>query len=61
MARRSAQTCRARLVRVENLLERAMASADRRGYTGMLHHKGLFDDPRVKALMRKRDALIRKC
>ena len=55
-------TCRTRLNRVERHLMQAMQQADRRGYTGMLHSKGgLFDDPRVKALVRKRDALLRKC
>lgn len=54
--------CREQLRSVEKRLERAMSHADRRGYTGMVRSKGgLFDDPRVKALMRKRDVLLRRC
>ncbi len=54
--------CKARLRSIEANLLRAIKSADKRGYTGMLRSKGaLFDDPKVKALMRKRDALMRKC
>jgi hypothetical protein len=45
----------------ENLL-RAMAKADKHGYTGFVSGRGgLFDDPVVKRLMRKRDALLKKC
>lgn len=54
--------CKARLRSIESNLLRAIKSADKRGYTGMLRSKGgLADDPVVKALMRKRDALMRKC
>jgi hypothetical protein len=54
--------CKVRLKRVEYNLLRAMEQADRRGYTGMIRSKGsLFDDPRVKSLMKKRDMLLRKC
>lgn len=54
--------CKARLKNIESNLLRAMNSADSRGYTAMVRSKGsLFDDPKVKALMRKRDALLRKC
>lgn len=60
--KRHLQTCRVRLANVDRHLVTAMKDADRRGYTGMLHSKGaLFDEPRVKALMRKRDALLKKC
>jgi hypothetical protein len=54
--------CRKKLKRVEQNLMRAIEAADSRGYTGMIKSRGGFvDDPRVKALMRKRDALLRKC
>lgn len=54
--------CRKKLKRVEQNLVRAIEAADRRGYTGMMKSRGGFvDDPRVKSLMRKRDALLRKC
>ena len=57
-----AASCRTRLKRVEYNLQRAMEQADRRGYTGMVRSKGsLFDDPRVKALMKKRDVLLLSC
>ena len=53
--------CKARLRSIEANLLRAIKSADKRGYTGMLHSKGgLADDPVMKALTRKRDALMRK-
>jgi len=61
-ARKHFSSCKARLATVDRHLVSAMKDADRRGYTGMLHSKGaLFDEPRVKALMRKRDALLKKC
>lgn len=61
-ARRHFSSCKARLATVDRHLVTAMKAADRQGYTGMLHSKGgLFDAPRVKALMRKRDALLKKC
>lgn len=62
MARRSPQSCRAQLTRVDRLLEQAITGANKRGYTGMVHSRGsLFDDPRVRALIRKRDVLLKKC
>ncbi len=58
----AAPKCRLQLKRVERHLESAMRSADARGYTGMTRSKGsLFDDPRVKSLMRKRDVLLKQC
>lgn len=61
-AKRHFTSCKVRLAVVDRHLVTAMKDADRRGYTGMLHSKGsLFDEPRVKALMRKRDALLKKC
>jgi hypothetical protein len=48
-----------RLVEVEKQLIAAMDSADARGYSGMVGSKGsLFDDPKIKSLLRKRDALL---
>ena len=59
MARTS---CKTQLKRVERNLQRAMEQADNRGYTGMVRSRGsLFDDPRVKALVKKRDLLLKKC
>ena len=61
-ARKHFASCKARLDTLDRHLVAAMKDADRRGYTGMLHSKGaLLDEPRVKALMRKRDALLKKC
>jgi len=56
------KSCRAQLKRVQYNLHRAIDQADSRGYTGFVSGRGsLFDDPRVKALMRKYDALLKKC
>lgn len=54
--------CKVQRKVIEDNLHRAMETADSRGYTGMLHSRGgLFDDPKVKRLMRKRDVLLKKC
>lgn len=51
--------CHTQLVAVERRLLRAISTADRRGYTGYVNGKGgLFDDPRVKAIIRRRDRLL---
>lgn len=56
------KNCRAQLKRVEHHLENAINQADNRGYTAMQSGRGsAFDDPRVKALMRKRDTLLKSC
>jgi hypothetical protein len=59
---KSGRACKAKLILIERNLLRAMETADNRGYTGMVRSRGaLFDDPKVKTLMRRRDALMRKC
>lgn len=59
---RARRSCHVRRQRIEYNLLRAMEQANNRGYTGNVGSRGgVFDDPRVKALMRKRDALLKKC
>lgn len=54
--------CKAQRKLIEQNLGRAIDSANSRGYTAMVRSKGsVFDDPKVKLLMRKYDALIKKC
>jgi hypothetical protein len=56
--------CRAQLKRVSRNLEHAIEQSSKRGYTGFVSGRGsAFDDPRVKAVMRKYDALLKspKC
>jgi hypothetical protein len=61
-AGRQHAACRAQLKKVSRNLENAISQADNRGYTGMLHSRGGFvDDPRVKTIMRKYNALLKKC
>jgi hypothetical protein len=60
---RAQRAARARVQfdRLERLLLHAMARADKRGYTGLIHSKGgLFDDPHVARLMKRRDALMKR-
>jgi len=68
MAKRKRQSgfqhakCRAQLKKVDRSLIRAIEQADSRGYTGFVSGRGgLVDDPRIKSIMRKRDALLKKC
>ena len=51
--------CHVQLRAVEKRLIRAISMADKHGYTGFVSGKGgLFDYPRVKAIMRRRDQLL---
>jgi len=47
---------------IERKLVKAIDGADARGYTGYVGSKGgLFDDPVVAKLMRRRDLIIKRC
>jgi len=51
-----------RMKAIERKLVKAIDGADARGYTGYVGSKGgLFDDPVVAKLMRRRDLIIKRC
>lgn len=52
---------RLQIERLNDLITHAMLRANKRGYTGMVGSKGGFmEDPDVKRLMKRRDALLKR-